>query len=110
MQVPFRAIGVFHAAARTGSISRAADELGVTPSAVSQQIQSLEFHLGTALMVKMGRGVTLTEAGERFFDMIADAVERIRTWPIGSAVIVRLLRLRSGRHPPSPANGCCRGS
>ena len=77
MQVPFRAIAVFQAAARTGSISRAADELGVTPSAVSQQIHSLELHLGTALMIKMGRGVTLTEAGERFFDMIADAVERI---------------------------------
>ena len=54
MQLPFRAIGVFHAVARTGSISRAADELHVTPSAVSQQIQSLEAQLGTALTLKVG--------------------------------------------------------
>ena len=77
MQIPFRAIGVFHAAARAGSISKAADALGVTPSAVSQQIQALEIQLGTALLVKMGRGVTLTEAGERYFEMIGDGIERI---------------------------------
>ena len=77
MQIPFRAIGVFHAAARSGSISKAADALGVTPSAVSQQIQALEIQLGTALLVKMGRGVALTEAGERYFEMIGDEIERI---------------------------------
>jgi DNA-binding transcriptional LysR family regulator len=77
MQVPLRAIGVFHAAARSGSISKAANALGVTPSAVSQQIQALEIQLGTALLVKMGRGIALTEAGERYFEMIGDEVERI---------------------------------
>ena len=77
MQLPFRAIGVFHAVARTGSISRAADELHVTPSAVSQQIQSLEAQLGTALTVKVGRNVALTEAGERFYQMIGREVDRI---------------------------------
>jgi len=77
MQIPLRAIGVFHAAARCGSISKAAEELGVTPSAVSQQIQALEVQLGTALMVKAGRGVALTEAGERYFELIVDEIERI---------------------------------
>ncbi|HEY0571702.1 MAG TPA: LysR substrate-binding domain-containing protein [Enterovirga sp.] len=77
MQLPFRAIGVFHAVARTGSISRAADELHVTPSAVSQQIQSLEAQLGTALTLKVGRNVALTEAGERFYQMIGREVDRI---------------------------------
>ena len=57
MSIPIRAISVFHMAARAGSISRAADELGVTPSAVSQQIHALEAHIGTALMAKAGRGV-----------------------------------------------------
>ena len=52
MQLPLRAICVFHAAAKAGSISKAAAELSVTPSAVSQQIQSLEVQLGTSLMVK----------------------------------------------------------
>jgi DNA-binding transcriptional LysR family regulator len=75
--MPIRAISVFHTAARAGSISRAAEELGVTPSAVSQQIHALETHIGTALMAKAGRGVVLTEAGERYFARIAEEFERI---------------------------------
>ena len=77
MHLPLRAITVFHTAARAGSVSRAAQELGVTPSAVSQQIASLEVHLGTSLMVKSGRRVVLTEAGERYFEMIAENIDRI---------------------------------
>jgi DNA-binding transcriptional LysR family regulator len=77
MQVPFRAIVVFHAVARAGSVSRAADELRVTPSAVSQQIHALEMHLGTALTSRVGRNITLTEAGERYFEMIGREIEHI---------------------------------
>src|SRR3954469_14258745 len=77
MHLPLRAILVFHTAARAGSISRAAEELGVTPSAVSQQIAALELHLGTSLTVKTGRGVALTEAGERYAEMIAENIDRI---------------------------------
>jgi LysR family glycine cleavage system transcriptional activator len=77
MQIPFRAIIVFHAVARAGSISRAADELRVTPSAVSQQIQTLEIHLGTALTLRVGRNIALTEAGERYFQMIGREIEHI---------------------------------
>ncbi len=77
MQLPIRAICVFHAAAKAGSISKAAAELSVTPSAVSQQIQLLEVQLGTSLMVKVGRRIALTEAGERYFASITDEIERI---------------------------------
>src|SRR4051794_27061414 len=77
MHVPIRSIWVFHAAARAGSISRAAEQLGVTPSAVSQQIQSLEIQLGLALMGKTGRRIVLTEAGERYFATITDQIEGI---------------------------------
>jgi DNA-binding transcriptional LysR family regulator len=77
MQLPIRAITVFHAVARAGSISRAAEELSVTPSAVSQQIQTLELQLGVSLMSKMGRRVVLTEAGERYFATITDEIDRI---------------------------------
>lgn len=77
MQLPIKAILVFHAAARAGSISRAANELSVTASAVSQQIQLLEGQLGVTLLTKAGRGVVLTEAGERYFSMIADRIEGI---------------------------------
>ena len=77
MQVPFRAISVFHAVARTRSVSKAAIELGVTPSAVSQQVHSLENQLGTALMVKVGSRIKLTSAGERYFELIGLGVDRI---------------------------------
>ena len=75
--LPFRAISMFHAAVRAGSVSGAAQELGVTPSAISQQIHSLELFLGTALLVKVGRQIKLTEAGERYFEMISGGVEQI---------------------------------
>lgn len=77
MALPLRAIVVFDVVARCRSLSKAAAELYVTPSAVSQQIHALELHLGTTLLTKAGRGVTLTEAGERYFEMIADDVQRI---------------------------------
>jgi DNA-binding transcriptional LysR family regulator len=75
--MPIRAIWVFHTAARAGSISRAAAELSVTPSAITQQIQTLETQLGVTLLTKVGRGIVLTEAGERFFASINDGVEQI---------------------------------
>jgi LysR family transcriptional regulator, glycine cleavage system transcriptional activator len=77
MALPLRAIAVFDVVARCRSLSKAAAELYVTPSAVSQQIHALESHLGTTLLTKAGRGVALTEAGERYFEMIADDVQRI---------------------------------
>jgi LysR family transcriptional regulator, glycine cleavage system transcriptional activator len=80
MQVPFRAISVFHAVARSRSVSKAAIELGVTPSAVSQQVHALEEHLGSVLMMKVGSRIKLTSAGEQF--TTADArVKLARLYP-----------------------------
>lgn len=77
MSLPLRSIGIFHATARLGSVAKAAAELGVTPSAVSQQIHSLEALLGASLLVKVGRRIKLTEAGERYFNSIAGGLEQI---------------------------------
>lgn len=77
MTLPLKAIAVFDVVARCCSLTKAAAELYVTPSAVSQQIHALELHLGTTLLKKAGRGVALTEAGERYFEMIAEDVQRI---------------------------------
>lgn len=77
MTLPLRAIAVFDVVARCCSLTKAAAELFVTPSAVSQQIHALELHLGTTLLKKAGRGVALTEAGERYHEMIASDVQRI---------------------------------
>ncbi|ALM53889.1 LysR substrate-binding domain-containing protein [Halomonas huangheensis] len=79
MALPLRAIVAFHATARTGSMLSASQAIGVTPSAVSQQIQILENHVGTRLFSRAGRKVVLTEAGERYFDMIHDEIERIES-------------------------------
>ena len=60
----FRQLATFHAVARLGSVSRAAEELHLTQPAVSIQIGLLEESAGTPLLARSGRGVRLTEAGE----------------------------------------------
>ena len=59
-----RHLRVLRAVARTGSFSAAARELGYTQPAVSQQMKALEKSAGTPLVVRVGRGVRLSEAGE----------------------------------------------
>lgn len=61
----------FEAAARCGSFSRAADELNVTPAAVSRMMSRLEENLDCALFIRQSGGVTLTEPGQLLFDAIA---------------------------------------
>lgn len=58
-----RRVLVFRAVARAGSLSAAARELGWTQPAVSQQLQRLEREVGSPLLLRGPRGVTLTEAG-----------------------------------------------
>lgn len=55
----------FLVVARVGAISKAAERLGISQPALSRQIQQLEHEVGTDLFVRTGRGVALTEAGER---------------------------------------------
>lgn len=57
----------------------AADELGVTPGAISRQIRLLEDFLGTQLFVRSGREVTLTKAGADYLSQLVDAFAQIRT-------------------------------
>ncbi|PWG61836.1 LysR substrate-binding domain-containing protein [Spiribacter halobius] len=75
---PFPALRAFHAAARTRHFGRAADLLHLTQSAVSHQVRQLEEYLGTRLFERGSRGVTLTDAGRRYFAAVDPAIERIR--------------------------------
>ena len=59
-------VETFLAVARHRNFRRAAAELGVTPSAVSQKVRGLEARLGAALFTRTTRSVGLTEAGQRF--------------------------------------------
>lgn len=60
----FRQLATFHAVARLGSVSAAADELHLTQPAVSIQIAALEESARSQLLQRTGRGIRLTEAGE----------------------------------------------
>src|SRR3712207_7750306 len=61
--LPLSALRAFEAAARTGSFRAAADDLGLTPSAVSHAIRGLEQALGTTLFLRTGRSIRLTDGG-----------------------------------------------
>ena len=67
---PLNALRAFEAAARHGSFAAAANELCVTPGAVSRQIRTLEQALRVALFTRRHRRVTLTEVGARYFTRI----------------------------------------
>ena len=70
-------VEAFLAVARRRNFRRVAGELGVTPSAVSQAIRTLEARLGVALFVRTTRSVGLTEAGQRFLDRAGPAFEEL---------------------------------
>ena len=69
---------VFWAAARHGSFAKAADELHVTPSAVSLQVRQLEDELGLKLFDRTARGLALTPSGQRVLPDVASAFERLQ--------------------------------
>ena len=70
-------IEAFLAVARRRSFRRAAADLGVTPSAVSQSIRGLETRIGAPLFIRTTRSVGLTEAGQRFFERAGPAFEEL---------------------------------
>ncbi len=73
----FDGISEFLTVVRRGSFRAAARELGVTPGAVSQAVQTLERRIGLPLLHRTTRRVALTEAGERFLAEVRPAAEAI---------------------------------
>lgn len=74
---PMNSLRLFEAAGRLGSFKSAADELHLTPSAVSHGIQTLEEWLGTPLFLRGARGLTLTEAGVSYLAVVRDVLARL---------------------------------
>lgn len=70
-------VEAFLTVAQHRSFRRAATELGVTPSAISQAVRALEARVGAALFIRTTRSVGLTEAGERFFARARPAFEEL---------------------------------
>ena len=65
--LPLTALRAFEAAGRLGSFKAAAEELSVTPAAISHQVKTLEAWLGALLFERTGTGVRLTDAGETLY-------------------------------------------
>lgn len=72
-----KAIQCFEAASRLGAFAAAAEELLVTPSAVSHQIKALERAVGLPLFHRIHRSIALTDAGRRYAEQIAQAFGQI---------------------------------
>lgn len=75
---PLNALRAFEVAARHLSLTRAADELSVTPSALSHQIKGLEEFLGLRLFERRGRAIELTEAGRQLYPGLHTGLVQIR--------------------------------
>lgn len=94
---PLNALRAFEAAARLGSLSRAADELHVTHGAVSRQVRLLEDELGVPLFHRDGRRLRLTGAGRRLGEAAGTAFAGIQATVRG---------LRRGGEPGTRVIGC----
>lgn len=72
-------MAIFAEVVAAGSLTAAARQLGITPSAVSQHLRQLEQTLGLALLHRSTRSLTLTEAGERYYAGCAAMVAAARS-------------------------------
>lgn len=91
---PLNALRAFEAAGRHQSFSRAADELGVSHSAISRHVRGLEARLGVQLFREAARGVVLSPEGQHYLtritpalDVIAEATEGLADTPAGRVVV-----------------------
>ena len=101
---PLNALRAFEAAARHASFARAADELAVTPAAISQQIRLLEAELGVTLFRRLPRGLVLTETAKsalpelgKAFAHLARAVEGVRGGSLMGPLVVTIIPSFAGR-------------
>ena len=92
------ALLAFEAVARLGSATRAAQELSLTQSAISRQLKTLEEQLAVDLLVRQGRQLVLTQAGQSYVVHVRDILNRLaqagvaaRTNPLGGALNLAIL-------------------
>lgn len=74
---PLHALQGFVAAARSGNLTRAADALHLTVSALSHQVRGLEERVGQRLFARTPRGVALTADGQQLFDRVAPHIDAL---------------------------------
>jgi len=74
---PLMMVRAFEAAARTGSMRRAGDDIGISHTVISRHVRNLEAWAGRKLLVTGPRGVQLTREGEIFFVTVSKALQMI---------------------------------
>ena len=115
---PLNALRAFEAAGRHLSLTRAAEELHVTPAAVSHQIKALEAYLGVALFRRRNRALLLTDAGQaclpglrQGFEHLSEAVDaargQIANRPLCCVQSVSSAEDASLHHRPRSRQGVC---
>jgi LysR family transcriptional regulator, glycine cleavage system transcriptional activator len=94
---PLKSIIAFESVARTKSVNRAADELGLTPSAVSHQLANLESIVGRPLFTRLGRGLVLTPTGTQYLSDVTGALAELNraTERASNETSVEILRIHS---------------
>lgn len=92
------ALRAFESAARLGAFNKAADELGLSATAISHHIRGLEVELGTRLFVRNTRKITLTDDGMRMADVCKGSFQALRD-------VIGDLRNRRGRSTVTIALG-----
>lgn len=100
--INLKATEYFEAVARLGSVTKAAEELGISPSAVSQQIRILETQFGVRLFRREKRRLVLTLDGDRLFHTTTQAFSALRN---ASSTIMRQRETRSLEVRVSPSLG-----
>ena len=96
---PLRALEAFVRVVRLGSARAAADELSLSPSALSRRVANLEDFTGKKLFSRSGQVMRLTDEGRAFYDAVAPHLEALAVAVESQSENLQLLRLRIGVPP-----------
>jgi LysR family glycine cleavage system transcriptional activator len=96
---PLRSLEAFVRVVRLGSARAAADELGLSPSALSRRIGNLEAHTGKKMFSRSGQAMRLTDEGRAFYDSVAPHFEALAVAVEAQSENLQLMRLRLGVMP-----------
>ena len=96
---PLRALEAFVRVVRLGSARAAADELGLSPSALSRRVSNLEDFTGKKMFSRSGQAMRLTDEGRAFYDAVAPHLESLAVAVESQSENLQLMRLRLGVLP-----------
>ena len=96
---PLRALEAFVRTVRLGSARAAAEELGLSPSALSRRIGNLEEFTGRKLFSRSGQAMKLTDEGRSFYDNVSPHLESLAAAVEAQSENLQLMRLRLGVMP-----------